>query len=82
MQDKPILVYGADWCGDCIRARKFLVEHQVPFEWIDIESNQIAENFVIQTNQGMRSIPTILFQDGSILVEPSNATLAYKLGIA
>jgi len=82
MQDKPILVYGADWCGDCIRARKFLVEHQVPFEWIGIESNQIAENFVIQTNQGMRSIPTILFQDGSILVEPSNATLAYKLGIA
>jgi glutaredoxin len=82
MQDKPILVYGADWCGDCIRARKFLVEHRVPFEWIDIESNQIAENFVIQTNQGMRSIPTILFQDGSILVEPSNATLAYKLGIA
>jgi glutaredoxin len=82
MQDKPILVYGADWCGDCIRARKFLVEHQVPFEWIDIESNQIAENFVIETNQGMRRIPTILFQDGSILVEPSNATLAYKLGIA
>lgn len=81
MQKKSILVYGADWCGDCIRARKFLHDHDVPFEWIDIETDRGAENFVIQTNHGMRSIPTILFEDGSILVEPTDSILAKKLGI-
>lgn len=82
MQKIPILVYGADWCGDCVRARKFLLEHEVPFEWIDIESDLSAEAFVIQTNHGMRSIPTILFQDGTVLVEPTNAALATKLGLS
>lgn len=37
--------------------------------------------FVEQTNKGMRSIPTIVFPDGSVLVEPSNAELAEKLGM-
>lgn len=81
MQNKPLLVYGADWCGDCIRARKFLTQYHIPFEWIDIESDREAESFVIRTNRGMRSIPTILFEDGSILVEPTNAELASKLGV-
>ena len=82
MQNEPILIYGADWCGDCVRARKFLIDHQVPYQWIDIESDRIAEDYVIQVNHGMRSIPTILFRDGSMLVEPSNTTLAIKLGIS
>jgi glutaredoxin len=81
MQNSRILVYGADWCGDCVRARKFLKDHGIPFEWIDIESDRVAESFVIEANHGLRSIPTILFGDGSVLVEPSNKALAIKLGI-
>jgi len=75
-----ITVYGADWCPDCRRAKKLLDERSVPYQWVDIEANPEGEAFVLKANRGNRSIPTIVFGDGSILVEPSNATLAAKLG--
>jgi glutaredoxin-like protein len=81
MTQNSILIYGANWCGDCRRARRFLERHQIPFEWINIDKDREAEKIVLQTNHGMRSIPTIFFGDGSILVEPSNAELAHKLDI-
>ena len=81
MTQSSILIYGSDWCGDCRRARRFLERHQIPFEWIDIEKDKEAERVVKETNHGMRSIPTIFFSDGTILVEPSNAELARKLNI-
>jgi glutaredoxin-like protein len=81
MTQTSILIYGSDWCGDCRRTKRFLQRHEIPFEWIDIEKDKQAEKIVLQTNHGMRSIPTIFFGDGSILVEPSNAELARKLNI-
>ena len=81
MPDDKIVVYGADWCGDCRRARKFLTNHDVPFDWINVDKNKEAEQFVKKVNKGMRSIPTIVFPDGSILVEPSNSELTRKLNI-
>ena len=76
-----ITVYGAYWCPDCRRAKQFLGEHQIPYNWIDIEEDAEGEAYVIQKNDGKRIIPTIEFEDGSILVEPSNADLAAKLGL-
>ena len=81
MTQLSILIYGSDWCGDCRRAKRFLERHKIPFEWVDIEKDREAEQIVFQTNHGMRSIPTIFFSDGSILVEPSNAALVRKLNI-
>lgn len=82
MGDKTIQIYGTDWCGDCRRARQFFDRHKIPYQWIDIDKDKTAEQFVIHTNKGMRSVPTILFQDGSILVEPSTKKLADKLGVS
>lgn len=76
-----ITLYGAHWCPDCRRAKQFLGEHQIPYAWVDIEQDAAAEQFVIEKNAGKRIIPTIVFEDGSILVEPSNAELAAKLGL-
>ena len=81
MTDLAITVYGAHWCPDCRRSKQFLGEHQIPYDWVDIEQDPAAEQFVIETNQGKRIIPTITFGDGSVLVEPDNATLAAKLGL-
>jgi glutaredoxin-like protein len=81
MANSTITVYGTNWCGDCRRARRFLDYHKIPYVWIDIDTNPEAEKFVLETNRGMRSVPTILFADSSILVEPSNSRLAEKLGI-
>jgi len=74
-----IIVYGTHWCGDTKRALKILDERQVDYMWIDIDKDKIGEDFVIQTNNGFRSVPTIIFPDGSIMVEPKNADLISKL---
>ena len=81
MTQADIKVYGADWCGDCRRAKTFMKEHGIPFEWIDVQDDPEARKVVESLNNGKRIIPTIIFQDGSILVEPSNSQLARKLGI-
>jgi thioredoxin reductase (NADPH) len=76
-----IVVYGAPWCSDCKRAKKFLGEQRIHYDWIDVEENPEAVAFVEKINHGKRIIPTIVFEDGSILIEPSNAVLAAKLGL-
>lgn len=82
MSDSIIRIYAADWCFDCRRARKFLDQYQIPYQWINIDADKEAEAYVLRVNRGNRSVPTILFPDGSLLVEPSNAQLAAKLGVS
>ena len=76
-----IKVYGAHWCGDCRRAEYFFDLHQVPYTWIDVDGDPAALDYIRELQNGGRSIPTIVFKDGSILVEPTNAELAHKLGL-
>ncbi len=80
MSEEIIVMYGTTWCGACRRARLILDQHNIPYQWIDIDQDSDGEAFVKQTNKGMRSVPTIVFQDGSILVEPSTKKLTEKLG--
>jgi glutaredoxin-like protein len=76
-----ITVYGADWCGDCRRSKRFLDENKIAYLWINTDDNKEAEELVRYKNGGMRIIPTIIFADGSFLAEPSNEELAVKIGI-
>ena len=80
-QEAPIKLYGAPWCPDCKRAKKFLGEQRIPYDWIDVEENPEGMRLIESINNGKQIIPTIVFPDQSILVEPSNAELAQKLGI-
>ncbi len=74
-----IVVYGTRWCGDSKRALKILDECQIDYKWIDIDKDSKGEEFVIKTNNGFRSVPTIIFPDGSMMVEPGNEDLRTKL---
>ena len=76
-----IVVFGTTWCPDCRRSKRFLDEHHVPYVNVDIEQDSAAAAYVVQVNGGKRIIPTIVFPDGSILAEPSNAELAAQLGL-
>ena len=78
--DDGIKMYGAPWCGDCRRAKDFFDRLGVRYDWIDVDQNSDGMKYVEEINEGKRIIPTILFPDGSILVEPSNAELAAKMG--
>lgn len=81
MAQQQIKVFGAPWCPDCKRSKQFLTEQRIPYEWRDIDQDEGAREYVQQLNNGKQIIPTIVFQDGSLLVEPSDAELADKLGI-
>lgn len=81
MTDPKVTVYGAYWCPDCRRSKKFLGEQFIPYRWIDIEQDLAGEAYVLEKNNGKRIIPMIVFEDESFLVEPTNAELAKKLGL-
>lgn len=74
-----IVMYTTSWCGDCRRSKKVFAALGVPYAEIDIEQHEDAAEIVRRLNNGAQSVPTILFPDGTKLVEPSNATLEAKL---
>jgi thioredoxin reductase (NADPH) len=76
-----IKLYGTDWCSDCKRSKKFLGEQRIHYDFINIEEDQEGQAIVRELQKGGMTIPTILFEDGSVLIEPSNAELAAKLGL-
>ena len=79
MPNQLITVYGTPWCGDCRRALRLLDQHQASYHYVDIEVDDGARSYVEQVNRGCQSVPTIVFPDGSVLVEPSSSMLAQKL---
>src|SRR5579872_3406198 len=76
-----ITLYGTNWCSDCKRSKKFLGEQRVRYDYINIEEDTDGQAFVQKLQNGGLTIPTIVFEDGSVLIEPSNAELAAKLGL-
>jgi len=64
-----IKVYGADWCSDCVTAKRFLDSRGINFEYIDITDNQQAISLVEKINNGRRVIPTLIV-DGVSFTNP------------
>ncbi len=81
MVAEMLKAYGASWCPDCKRAKRFLSDQRIAFEWHDIETDLDGLRVVQERNGGNNVIPTIVFPDGSHLSEPTNEELADKLGI-
>ncbi len=80
--NSELIVYGASWCPDCRRAKQFLGNHRIPYQWVDLEKNPDQISEVERYNNGKHVIPTIVFADGSYLAEPSNDELADRLGLS
>ncbi len=74
-----ITMYSADWCGDCRRSKRLLDSLNVEYNLIDVEADASASDKVVEINGGQRSIPVIVFPDGSHLTEPSDNDLKAKL---
>ena len=81
MDDSNTIIYGVNWCWDSRRARRFFDKNKIPYTFINIDKDKQGEQFVLDANDGLRSVPTIIFNDGSILVEPSTSELTHKLNI-
>ena len=74
-----IKIYGTSWCPDCARAKQVFNKLKIPFDWIDIARDEQAAAAVAKLNGGFKSVPTIVFPDNSVLVEPGTAELEKKL---
>ena len=73
-----IVMYITEYCSDCIRAKKFFEVNNIPHLRVGLEGNAEATDFVIKINNGYKSVPTIVFPDGSVLIEPDWEELKAK----
>ncbi|MEM7340234.1 MAG: GNAT family N-acetyltransferase [Actinomycetota bacterium] len=74
-----ITMYGADWCGDCRRAKAWFADNDVAYTYVNLETEPEAVDIVLERNKGLKRIPVIVFADGTHLTEPSNEALAAKV---
>jgi thioredoxin reductase (NADPH) len=75
-----IILYGADWCPDCRRAKAYLQENNIDYTFIDVDLDKEATARVEAINNGKRIIPTIIIE-GKSYTNPDNVRLASLLGI-
>lgn len=79
LNPSQIVMYVTETCPDCFRAKKFFESRSIPYLRVGLEDNEEAAEFVMQVNKGLQSVPTIIFPDGAVLVEPSWAELSAKM---
>src|SRR5579863_9121285 len=77
-----IKVYGAPWCPHCKRVKKFLSAHRVPYENIDVDDNPEAVAALKELQAGGQIIPTVVYDDGTHEVNPTDEALARRIGLA
>ncbi len=78
---EKIKMYASTWCSDCRFAKRWLDAHGIAYDYVNIEEDENAAALVMQINRGARSVPTIIFPDGSVLVEPTARELAFKFSV-
>jgi mycoredoxin len=78
-QPSQIVMYATEYCPDCHRAKAFFKANGIEYLLVGLEDNSNATNFIININDGNRSVPTIIFPDGTVLVEPSWEELRAKV---
>ncbi len=79
MAKADITMYGADWCGDCRRSKRVFEELDIQVNHIDVDADLSAAEKVIEINGGAKSIPVMVFSDGTHFTEPSDNDLKAKL---
>ena len=57
-----IVIYSADWCSGCVSATRFLEEKNIPYEEINIDSQGISRNRLMELT-GRLAIPTIVVNE-------------------
>ncbi len=66
-----VTMYTTSWCGYCVRLKKMMQREGIEFAEVNIETDESAADLVMQANRGNRTVPTLVFADGSALTNPS-----------
>jgi mycoredoxin len=73
-------MFTTQWCGYCMRLKKLMQREGIEFAEVDIENDATAAELVMQANGGNRTVPTLLFTDGTALTNPSIDQVKSQLG--
>jgi mycoredoxin len=66
-----VTMYTTTWCGYCVRLKKLLQREGIDYAEVDIEIDPAAADVVMAANGGNRTVPTLVFADGTALTNPS-----------
>jgi len=75
-----VTMFTTQWCGYCVRLKKLMQREGIDFAEVDIEHDATAADLVMQANGGNRTVPTLLFPDGTALTNPSIDQVKSQLG--
>ena len=78
--DAPVTMFTTQWCGYCVRLKKLMQGEGIDFAEVDIENDAAAAELVMRANGGNRTVPTLLFTDGTALTNPSIDQVKSQLG--
>ena len=66
-----VTMYTTTWCGYCVRLKKLMQREGIDYAEVDIERDDAAADVVMSANGGNRTVPTLVFADGTALTNPS-----------
>lgn len=74
-----LTMYTTSWCGYCVRLKDGLAREGIPYTEVNIETDPDAAEMVMRVNGGNRTVPTLVFADGTALTNPSLAQVKAQL---
>jgi mycoredoxin len=75
-----VTMYTTPWCGYCVRLKKLMQREGIAYAEVDIEQEPDAADLVMAANGGNRTVPTLVFPDGTALTNPSIEQVRAQLG--
>ena len=74
-----LTMYTTQWCGFCRNLKSQLARVGIEMAEVDIERDPAAAEYVMSVNGGNQTVPTVLFPDGSVMVNPSATQVQQRL---
>lgn len=66
-----VTMYSTTWCGYCLRLKRLMQREGIQYAEVDIDTDAQAAELVMRANGGNRTVPTLLFADGTALTNPT-----------
>lgn len=74
-----ITLFTSKWCAHSLSVERFLDNNDISVQKINIDGDSESRQRLIEINGGYASVPTLIFPDGTKLIEPSLSQLRNKL---
>lgn len=76
-----IRIIGFQWSPKSHQLKEFLSGNLIPFLWMDVETNEEAEKYLVSADVSLDELPLVILKDGALLIDPSLPDLAQKIGL-